>query len=508
MFLRVQTLGVENPQISLRLIGLSKSRVMAGLQCHKLLWWMVHEPTAPELQPDELVQAAMDRGTRVTEIARSYVPDGVMIDLPYNAYAERLARTRQALQEGVPAIYEASFGAGGVFVAVDILKRDGRSFRLIEVKSTTSVKEHHIPDVAVQAHVLRQNGLDLAGIEVMHLNRECAYPDLSNLFVRSDVTEMAGTIEESVPGWVAAQSEMLRGPVPDVPVGSHCTTPYECPFMARCWPTLPPHHVSTLYAMRRRALELDEQGYRTIYDLPNDVALSSIANRQRRAVQEGRIIVEPTLSRALDGFVPPIAFLDFETVSLAVPVWEGCHPYDTVPVQFSCHVQEADGRVTHHEWLAKGPDDPRPALAERLVRVCESVRTIVAYNASFERQCIERMAEALPALATPLHSIVDRLADLLPIVRNHVYHPDFGGSFSLKNVLPALVPDLRYDNLAISDGGTASLELERLLFSGDGLDPAVRERLRSDLLRYCHQDTWGLVRLLERLRGLAEVTGT
>lgn len=364
-------------------IGLSKSRVMAGLQCHKLLWWMVHEPTAPELQPDEMAQATMDRGSRVGELARNYVPGGLVIDLPYDAYDERIRLTRQALHDGAPAVYEASFRADGVFVAVDILKREDSGFRLIEVKSTTSVKEHHIPDVAVQAYVLRQNGLDLAGTEVMHLNRECAYPDLSNLFVRSDMTEAAGAIEESVPSWVAQQIAMLQRPVPEVPIGDHCTTPYECPFLSRCWPTLPPHHVSTLYGMKRRVAEFEEQGYRTIYDLPKDVALSAIANRQRRAVQEGRIIVEPTLSRALDGFVPPIALLDFETVSLAVPVWEGCHPYDTVPVQFSCHVQEKDGRVTRHEWLAEGPDDPRPALAERLVRVCESVRTIVAYNASF-----------------------------------------------------------------------------------------------------------------------------
>jgi hypothetical protein len=254
--------------------------------------------------------------------------------------------------------------------------------------------------------------------------------------------------------------------------------------------------------MKRGALELDEQGYRTIYDLPKDVPLGPVADRQRRAVQEGRIIVESTLGRALDVFVPPIAFLDFETVSLAIPVWEGCHPYDTVPVQFSCHVQEADGRVTRHEWLAEGPDDPRPALAARLIRACEGARTVVAYNTRFERECIEQMATALPALAAPLRGLVVRLVDLLPIVRNHVYHPDFGGSFSLKSVLPALVPELGYDGLAIADGGTASLELERLLFNAEGLEPAARERLRSDLLRYCHQDTWGLVKLLERLRGL------
>ena len=258
---------------AVRPMGLSKSRVMAGLQCHKLLWWMVHEPTAPELELDDQAQAAMEWGSRVGKIARSYVPGGVAIDLPHNAYDERVAITRQALEDHAPVVYEAAFRAGGVFVAVDILKRDGRSFRLIEVKSTTSVKDHHIPDVAVQAHVLRQNGLDLASTEVMHLNRECTYPDLSNLFVRSDVTEEASAIEASVPRLIAEQTAMLQGPVPDVPIGPHCTTPYECPFMARCWSTLPPHHVSTLYAMRRRALELDEQGYRTIYDLPEDVPL-------------------------------------------------------------------------------------------------------------------------------------------------------------------------------------------------------------------------------------------
>jgi len=264
--------------------------------------------------------------------------------------------------------------------------------------------------------------------------------------------------------------------------------------MARCWPTLPAHHVSTLYSMRRRALELDEQGYRTIHDVPEDVPLTQIADRQRRAVQEGRLIVEPTLGRALDAFVPPIAFLDFETVGLAVPVWEGCHPYDTVPVQFSCHVQEADGRVTHHEWLASGSEDPRPALAERLIRACEGARTVVAYNAPFERQCIEQMASVLPALAAELRGIAARVVDLLPVIRNHVYHPDFGGSFGLKSVLPALVPELSYDDLPINEGMVANMELERLLFTGEGP--------RNDLLRYCERDTWGLVKILERLREL------
>jgi predicted RecB family nuclease len=428
----------------------------------------------------------------------------MLIDLPYQAYAERLARTTEVLQSHCDVVYEASFCASGVFTAVDILKRDNSGFRLVEVKSSTSVKDHHIPDVAVQTYVLRQNGLDVTGADVMHLNPDCSYPDLSNLFTRTDVTEATIGFEAKVPSLVAEQFDMLEKPVPNISKGPHCTTPYECPFMRRCWSPLPADHVSTLYAMKRRAFELDEQGYATIHDLPEDVQLGRIADRQRRAVRERRMIVEPTLASALNTFIAPIAFIDFETVGLAVPIWAGCHPYDPVPVQFSCHAQGAGGVAVAFSWLAESSEDPRPALAERLIKACEGARTIVAYNAAFEKRCLELMANALPFLAEPLRDIADRLQDLLPVVRNHVYHPDFQGSFSLKSVLPVLVPELRYEGLTIADGATASWELERLLLDTDSLTAGAKSELRTNLLRYCHQDTFGLVKILERLRQLAQ----
>ena len=476
---------------------------MAGLQCHKLLWWMAHEPAAAELDVDDARQALYDQGHRVGELARTYVPGGVLVDLPHDAYERRLEATREALARGAPAVYEAAFRADGVFVSVDILERLERGFGLIEVKSTAGVKEQHLPDVAVQTHVLRRSGLDVSRMEVMHLNRACAYPDLSNLFTRADVTELVEARLAAVPGEIAAMTAMLAGPLPRVATGPHCSSPYECPFTERCWPVLPPHHVSTLYAMRRRAFELDELGYRTIFDLPEDFALGAAADRQRRAVQAGRMIVEPTLAAALAPFAPPVAFLDFETVGLAIPVWDGCHPYDQVPVQFSAYVPDSRGALQAHDWLAEGPGDPRPALAERLLAVCAGARAVVTYG-SFDRDRIRDLAAALPHLTAPLEALATRVVDLLPVVRNHVYHPDFGGRFSLKRVLPALVRELDYRGLAIAEGETASLELGRLLFHGAEMDAEERARLRADLLAYCHQDTWGLVRLLERLRGLAE----
>jgi Domain of unknown function(DUF2779) len=486
-----------------RPVGLSKSRVMAGRQCHKLLWWMVHEPAPPELQLDDLGAAVMEQGTRVGELARTYVPGGFLVDLPPNAVPERLTETEQALRRRVPVIYEAAFRADNVFVSVDILERRGIGYGLVEVKSTTAVREHHLADMAIQAYVLRRSGLGVRRMEVMHLNRACTYPDLSNLFVREDVTEMVEKLLPAVSRDVVAQTAMLGGGLPRVPVGEHCRAPYECPLTERCWPELPPHHVTTLYAMRRRALELDEEGYHTIHDLPEDVVLGAIADRQRRAVRSGQMIVEPGLGQALEVFVLPLAFLDFETIGPAVPVWPGCHPYDTIPVQFTCHVVRADGQVAHHAWLAEGLEDPRPTLAEHLVVACLGARTVVAYNAPFERSCLEHLAIAVPRLGAQLRELAGRLVDLLPIVRGYVYHPRFGGSFSLKRVLPALVPELGYDGLAIGDGQTASLALVRLLSRGTALEGDAKGRLRADLQRYCCQDTWGLMKLLERLRNLA-----
>jgi hypothetical protein len=494
---------------------LSKSRFTAGLQCLKQLWWRVHEPDAPELVPDFLLQATFERGHRVGAVARSYVPGGSLVSLPHHAADERVALTAEFLAQGAPAVYEASFVADHTFVAVDILERRGKGFTLVEVKSTTSVKDEHIPDAAIQAHVLRSAGLDVPCVEVMHLSRECRFPDLGNLFARADVTGRVEGMLPLIPEQIAEQLAAVEGPLPDVPIGDHCDAPYECPFKARCWPLLPEHHLGTLYRWGKRARELERQGYATIADLPDDLDLGEIPERQRKAVQAGRMVVEPWLGKALKMFDKlPLGFLDFETVGPAIPVWPACRPYDAVPVQFSFFLDRGEGEPEHHEYLAEGPGDPRPTLAERLVEACRGAEAIVAYNAGFERQCIRGLAEAVPALAEPLRALEGKLVDLLPVVRNHVYHPAFHGSFSLKSVLPALVPSLTYADLQIGDGDTASVYLERMLLGGGegrgrggpsqlDLFAAAPSPLRADLLAYCKRDTWAMVKLLERLRGLA-----
>lgn len=482
---------------------LSKSRFMLGLQCHRRLWWTVHEPDAPELEVDDDQQILFDHGTEVGEVARTHIPGGILIDLPHYAVRERIAETKRSIESGAHVIYEASFRVDNLYVAVDVLHRRGRRWTLTEVKSTTSAKPEHVPDVGIQTHVLRRAGLDVARAEVMHLNRDCRHPDLRNLFIRTDVTDRVEQALPTIGREARKQLRMLEDELPDVEAGQQCNRPYDCPFQTRCLDEPPEHHVSTLYRIGPRQLDsLVAEGFESIHDLPDDLELGGIADRQRRAVQQGSVVVEPSLGEALAELEHPIAYLDFETIGLPIPIWPGCRPYDAVPVQFSSHTERADGSLEHHEWLAEGRDDPRPGLAAALIRAVSGAKTVLAYNAGFELERIKAMRVAMPHLARQLGSIERRVRDLLPIVREHVYHPDFGGSFSLKCVLPALVPDLGYDDLEIQDGGTATVELERLLLHGSELTRPERAKRRAALLEYCRLDTLAMVRIVASLRGL------
>jgi hypothetical protein len=480
---------------------LSKWRYVAGLQCPKRLWWTVHEHDAPELVDHEVADPILERGERVGVLARRYVPSGRLIDLPHHEVRQRVDATKAALAEGVPAIYEASFLEDDIFVSVDILERRKRRFVLTEVKSTTKVKPEHLPDVAVQLHVLRKAGIDVERAEIMHLNRSCRHPNLKKLFARKAVTKRVGPHARAVPKRAGEMLSMLSGPLPEYPIGPHCSDPYPCPFTERCWPDLPEHHVSTLYRIRRTTVDsLMTEGIETIDQLPRGFATAEVVKRQIKSVRTNKLVIERGLRRALRALRRPIAFLDFETVTLAVPVWEGCRPYDQVAVQLSCHVLDKSGELRHHEWLAEGSEDPRPAFVRALVAACDGAATVVAYFAGFEGGRVRELGAAVPEMAHELAAIEERLVDLLPIVREHVYHPAFQGSFSLKSVLPALVPSFGYEDLTIQNGSAAATALERVLF---GADDEERARLRRALFRYCERDTMAMVELHRRLETIS-----
>lgn len=482
--------------------NLSKSRFVSGWQCHKQLWLRVHEPDAKELKVNIVLQDRFDQGTEVGVLAQTHFPGGIPIDLPHNDPG-RVEATRQALATGGPAVFEATFVEDRVYVAIDVLERTADGFTLIEVKSSTKIKDEHIPDVAIQVWVARRAGIDVRRAEVMHLNTDFRHPDQGELFVRTDVTEEVEDFQPRIPAMIAEQLAALAGTMPPVAVGTQCwMIDRDCPFWERCFPT-DEHHVWTLYrAYKTQKWALVLSGVRRILDLPSTHKFNDIQRRQRASLETGRMIVEPGIRDALQCFDCRLGFLDFETIGRAIPVWDDVGPWRQVVVQFSYHEEDstAPGGHRHGAYLAEGPGDPREELALQLLEATKGAERIVMYS-QFERTRIKELAEWLPHLAADLTALQGKLVDLLPVIQKHVYHPRFEGSFSIKKVLNPMVPDLTYDDLTIVDGMVASVEIARLLFVAHKVRD--RDQLRRDLLAYCERDTWAMVRLLGRLRDIA-----
>ena len=481
--------------------NLSKSRFVAGWQCHKLLWLKVHEPKAPELEVGKVLQDRFDQGVQVGTLAQGLFPGGVLIDLPYDD-PWRVEATRKAIDDGVPAVFEATFIEDRVYASIDVLERTADGFTLIEVKSSSKVKDDHIPDAAIQTWVARKAGIEVRRVELMHLNTDFRHPDIGDLFQRTDITAEVEAFQPRIPLMVEEQLAVLAGPEPHVRVATHCwMTDRECPFWDRCFPR-DEHHVWRLYkAQTNQKWALVLEGYTRVVDLPSSHKLTPTQKRQRRALECGQLIVEPELREELRAFDGRLGFLDFETISRAVPVWPDVGPWRQVVVQFSYHEQQADGTFTHRAYLAEGPGDPREELALKLLDATANAEKIVMYS-HFERTRIKELAVWLPHLADRLKALEEKLVDLLPVIQNNVYHPRFAGSFSIKQVLNPLVPDLTYNDLTIVDGLVASVEIARLLFVAHLVKD--RDQLRQDLLAYCERDTWAMVRLLARLREMAE----
>jgi len=483
---------------------LTKSLFTSGLQCHKKLWWEVHEPDARELQPDKVLQDLFNQGHLVGVRARSRYPGGILIDLPHGARDERVKATQDALKDGAPAIFEATFLADDTYVKVDVLEKTPDGHRLIEVKASNSQKPEHLGDVAIQQHVAQASGMTITSAQVLHLNGEFRYPDSGDLFESTDVTADVARVLPGVPAEIASQRAMLAGPIPTVRIGSQCDEPHECPFKTRCWPDAP-DHISNLTGVGPKKTDgYLNRGIERIGDLPPKEKLNDTQKRQLKAMAEKRLVVEPTLAGDLAPILKAkrLGFLDFETIMRAIPVWTGMAPWQQAAAQFSYHERQPDGTYTHAAHLAEGPRDARPPLAEAMIEATAGADLILMYT-HFEKTRIRELQAAVPALAKELLELEQKLFDLKPVVKNNVYHVDFLGSFSLKDILHPLVPELTYSDLVIVDGRVASVEIARLLFVADKIPKHERDRVRDDLLNYCERDTWAMVRLVEVLADLA-----
>ncbi len=478
---------------------------MSGLQCHRKLYLACHQPKLAT-PPDAAQQARFDAGSEVGEVARELRPGGVLIDEPYNRHREAVDRTRSLLtKRDVPAIYEAGFLEDGVRIRVDILARSsGKSWDIIEVKSSASTKGEHIPDAAVQLMVVEKAGLTVNKIGLARMNGDYVYPggdyDVDQLLAVDDVTDDARAYAEGI----ADQLDAMRKPLaenepPDIAVGSHCNKPYKCDFYAHCRSREPDWSIEDLPRLRQAMREdLRARGVRSILDIPDGEQLSPAQERARQSVIANKPQASESLFSELDQIVPPAHFLDFETLMPALPVFPGTRPFEMVPFQWSDHVVGEAGSISHSEFLAEGHDDPRAELAEALIAQLAGAATIVAYG-SYEKTCFRSLIKALPEQQSSLERLMALpWVDLLKIVQGHYYHRDFHGSFSIKSVLPAIAPEFGYKDLEIQEGSLASIAF--LESNHPDTNAKRREQLRGDLLAYCKRDTEAMLHVVEAMR--------
>lgn len=483
---------------------LSKSKFLAGLQCHKRLYLEVFHPQLAT-PPDPSMQAMLDMGTEIGELARRRFPGGVLVTAGYRQREAALAQTAALLEDpAVPAIFEAAFQHEGVVVRVDILERvplppgEPPAWRLIEVKSSTRVKDVHLDDLAIQSQVLLGAGLTLRGACLMHIDTGYLYEsgdvDLERLFAIEDLSEAVASRRARVPERLAAMKAALAGPEPPaIEPDHHCHSPYECPFWAYCTKDKPARWIYHLPGAKQLVARLVQQGVTTIDEIPDGTNLSPV----QRRVKENVEWVSPKLGDVLRSVRYPVHHLDFETVMLPVPRFQSTRPYQSIPVQWSNHIELEPGEIVHHEFLHGDPSEPRKRWAEALIESLGERGSIVVYSA-YEEAMMRQLVEAFPEFRSAFNAIIKRLWDLHPVIKGHYYHPAFQGSYSIKSVLPAVVPSMGYDDLSIKEGGQAASEYYRMVFvESDWVDQAA---IKEALLRYCARDTMAMVELRRALQ--------
>lgn len=493
---------------------LSKSKLMAYKQCPKRLWLEVHRP---ELREDSAAtQASFDVGYQVGEIAQNlYDPQskGTVIDPHAEGFDEAFARTQVLLHSSQP-IFEAGFRTEDALAFADVMlpvkTRGKTSWRIVEVKSSTSVKDYHRDDIAVQAYLACTSKIPLTSIALAHIDSTWVYPgggNYSGLLKEQDLTDEALSRTEEVRAWIAeAQQIVAKKKEPKITTGAHCSQPFECGFLPYCQRQEPQAEQPLRWLPGRFSQKLsayiEAENVIELRDVPDDLLNDLQRKVQMHTVSNQVFFDQQGAADALAQHKLPAYFLDFETIQFAVPIWKGARPYQQIPFQFSVHRLSRTGKLTQQAFLDLSGKDPSKAFAQALINACDGTSPIFVYNAAFEKTRISELAARFPRMEKQLLALNERIVDLLPIARKCFYHPSQQGSWSIKAVLPALCPDLSYDDLeGVQHGGMAMDAFKEAIASQT--TASRKAEIKQQLLNYCELDTYAMVRLWSAFTGKA-----
>ncbi len=481
---------------------LNEQAVQTGNRCIRRIWLDEHEPKPrPSLWR---IGRALQQADLLSHYAKTHKVTH-LIDR-HQPWSDRLAATHRLLDDDAVDIIGACFESDGVRATVDHIRRTDAGWVISSVRGAANAKSSYTGTLAYAMWVMRRCGLPVSEAQLVTINSDWSRGADDSPFVTKRVTTSAETrcthLDDLVPKLFAA----LASDIPEPTTGSHCQKPNVCPHLQECQPSKQARGLNELYRVKAKVLrQLDAQGISRIADIPEETALPPVAERQRQAHTSGKVAVSSKLKQALAKVARPTVYIDFEAIQPALPPWPNARPFGVIPVQVSMHTLDEKGQLEHFEWLARPESDPRPELASFLAKHLNTDATLVAYHSSFELSVLQKLeAFCSPEEADILTRARARVVDMLPMVRDNVYHPDFKGKFSLKSVVEALLPDLSYRDLKVRRGDEASLILEaHCRGTADAFGWTMEERERA-LLAYCGRDTLVMVHLEATLRELVQ----
>jgi hypothetical protein len=504
----------------------TKSDLASFRQCPRRLWLETNAPDAADGGNAISWRRARD-GAIVGEKARELLGPDVLWPRSHASPLEaaRAALALLAAHPERPGV-EIPLLRDELLARVDALIPVAKRYVLQETKASTfplkddkvtpgKLDEHLLDDVAIQLWVLAGSALPLEHAELNLLNSRWRYPgggDYRGLFRPLIIDASIQQRVSEVPQWLEQAKRILTGPMPQVVTGRQCQQPYSCPFYAHCSELDPPgpeHPIDLLpgTAGKNLARKLHQiHGYISLLQ-PSPEELvgkeAALYRRMQRAHRSGQAILEVDSGAALAALPWPRYYLDFEGIDLPVPRWTGVRPYEHVPFQWSCHIEREGGVFEHREFLDLSGDDPSLSCIDALLQtIPPGTDPVLVYHRTYEEGRLRELGERHPEHAAALQRLIERLVDLLPMVRESYYHPAMRGSFSIKKVLPTIAPDLDYRELdSVADGTAAQVAYLYAAFD-PGTTPQRREQYRQALLRYCKRDTWAMIEVAYHLQRL------
>jgi len=473
---------------------LTKSLYMSGQQCSRLLWYSSRHQL-PELSLYD--QHKFAQGRDFEKYVKKLFPDG--IDLGNLNHGENIKETQNLIRQS-KTIFEACVVYKNLFFKGDILEPSTDGWNLYEMKSSTKVKDAHIPDLAFQKYICEKNGIKIKNCFIEYINKDYIkqgniIPD--ELVLQEDVTGKVNQIDDIEENSERYIKIIEQGKPPEVSISIKCNKPYECPLKDECRGNLPEYHVLQLTNWRKY-WELFEEGILDIKDIPKDEILSSNKDRViKEAVDGNRIIInKDKIRNFLKELRYPLYYLDFETFDTAIPIFNQSRPYQKIPFQYSLHIQDENNKVKHYDFLAQGDKDPRTSLLRELKNVIGINGDIIVYHKPFEIGVLKDLARDFPENKDWIENMIDRIVDLEePFKKLYYYHPKQKGKTSLKVVLPAITGK-DYSDLEISDGTDASMQY---FYSHIKADLKNIDEIRNNLLKYCCLDTEGMIWIIDEL---------